>query len=311
MTDLPKGIREELGNYFSFPVLSPETIQKSSDGTVKTGFRLDDGNLTEAVLIPSGDRNTACISSQSGCPLACAFCATGGLGFFRNLTAGEIFDQVAYLIRLSGNNTGSHSLSNLVFMGMGEPLLNYDHVKRAIEKITSEDGLGISPQRITLSTVGISDMIIKMTDDKPKFQVALSLHTANNDKRNRIVPVNKKYPVESLTEAMKYYHKVRQKRFTIEYVLFGGFNDSTEDARELAQFCKSFPVKINLISYNAVPGTQFRRPEPHKVQKFSEFLESKNLVVNVRKNRGTDIDAACGQLAARYLIEDQNKQTGL
>jgi 23S rRNA (adenine2503-C2)-methyltransferase len=300
MTNIPQGIREDLQNHFSFPVIHPEVI--------KVGFRLSDSNLTEGVLIPSGSRSTACISSQSGCPLACTFCATGRLGYFRNLTAGEIFDQVVYLTRLAQPETRNQILSNLVFMGMGEPLLNYDQVKLAIEKITSPDGLGMSPQRITVSTVGIPEMIRKMADDKPRYHFALSLHTANNAKRNQIVPVNRKYPLESLSEAMKYYHRITQKRFTIEFILFRDFNDSLADAKELAQFCKSFPVKINLIEYNPVPGSDFRKPEPMKVTAFKEFLESKNMVVNIRGSRGADIDAACGQLAAKFfnVLNDPN-----
>ncbi len=308
MTNLPKEIREDLRSSFSFPFAYPEIFQKSMDGTVKAGFRLADGNLTEGVLIPSGSRNTACISSQSGCPLACTFCATGRLGFFRNLTAGEIYDQVFHLNELALDLTRNPKLDNLVFMGMGEPLLNYDQVKLAIDKITSPNGMEMSPQRITVSTVGIPDMIRKLADDKPRFHVALSLHTASNSKRNRIVPVNRKYPVESLSEAMKYFYNKTGKRFTIEFILFRDFNDTLEDARELASFCRSFPVKVNLIEYNPVPGSGFRKPEPIKVRAFREFLESRNMVVNLRKSRGLDIDAACGQLAAGYIALVKNRQ---
>ena len=311
MTNLPKEIRRELGDHFSFPALHPEHIQKSRDGTLKVAFRTDDGNLTESVLIPSGSRHTACISSQSGCPLGCVFCATGRLGFRRNLTAGEIFDQVSCLSAGEEGLTGkarprmpeANPLSNLVFMGMGEPLLNYEQVKLAIEKITSPGGLGMSPQRITVSSVGIPDLIRKMADDRPRYHFALSLHTANNEKRNRIVPVNRKYPVESLSEAMKYYHKVTGKRFTIEFILFREFNDSVEDAKELATFCRSFPVKINLIGYNPVEGSGYRKPDPLRVEAFRRELERRNLVVNLRKSRGGDIDAACGQLAGKVITD--------
>ena len=254
--------------------------------------------LVEGVLIPSDGRTTACISCQAGCPLACSFCATGQLGFNRNLSFHEIYDQVVLLNMQSKRLFGS-SLTNIVYMGMGEPLLNYDQVLRSVEKITSETGLGISPQRITISSVGIPKMIMKMADDNVKFHFALSLHAANNEKRSRIIPVNKKYPLEELTEALKYYHQKTKKRFTIEYILFNDFNDGIQDARELAVFCKSFPVKINLIEYNSTQNTLFRKSQKARVIAFKEFLETKNLVVNTRKSRGEDIAAACGQLALK------------
>jgi 23S rRNA (adenine2503-C2)-methyltransferase len=257
------------------------------------------------VLIPSGDRATVCISSQVGCALGCKFCATGQIGFTRNLSAGEMFDQVTGMPD-PGYVTGDRAsqipnpesrISNIVFMGMGEPFLNYDNVLGTIEKITSTEGLGMSPQRITVSSVGIPRMIKKMADDDPKYHFALSLHAAADAKRNQIIPFNQKHPLGELTEALRYYHKKTAKRFTIEYILFGNFNDSVNDAKDLALFCRNFPVKINIIEYNPVKGSGFRKSDPEKTRAFVDFLETRNLVVNIRQSRGKDIDAACGQLA--------------
>jgi len=298
MTNLSKETREKLQQNFTFHIVTILKTITSSDGTVKNMFQLHDGLLVEGVLIPSDDRTTACISCQAGCPLACSFCATGQLGFNRNLTFPEIYDQVVLLNKQSKEFFGS-SLSNIVYMGMGEPLLNYDHVLRSVEKITSEAGLGISPQRITISSVGIPKMIMKMADDKVKFHFALSLHAANNEKRSSIIPSNRKFPLEELTEALKYYYQKTKKRFTIEYILFHEFNDTIHDARELALFCKSFPVKINLIEYNSTQNSVFQKSQKAKLLAFKEFLETKNLIVNTRKSRGEDIAAACGQLALK------------
>jgi 23S rRNA (adenine2503-C2)-methyltransferase len=265
--------------------------------------------MVEGVMIPSGDRSTVCISSQVGCALDCKFCATGQFGFKRNLTVGEIFDQVT---RMSDpgfkiRDTGSpipypeSRISNIVFMGMGEPFLNYKNVMGAIEKITSAEGLGMSPQRITVSSVGLPKMIRRMADDDPKYHFALSLHAATDVKRNQIIPYNLKHSLDELTEALKYYNKKTVKRFTIEYILFGNFNDSIADAKDLALFCRNFPVKINIIEYNPVKGSGFVKSDPEKTKAFVDFLESRNLVVNVRESRGKDIDAACGQLAGGQL----------
>jgi 23S rRNA (adenine2503-C2)-methyltransferase len=296
MTNLSKENRQLLEDYFSFRVLQVKDELHDQDGTVKSTFQVDGETLVESVLIPDDNRTTACISSQAGCALACRFCATGMLGFNRNLSFTEIFDQVV-LLNLQSKKYHGKSLSNIVFMGMGEPLMNYEEVRKSIEKITSGDSLGMSPQRITVSSVGIPGMIRKMADDKVRFHFALSLHAATNTKRDQIIPVNKKYPLQELTEALKYYHTKTGKRFTIEYILFRDFNDSIEDARDLAVFCKSFPVKINLIGYNPVEKSGFLQSTAEKTRAFREFLESKNMVVNVRKSRGQSIKAACGQLA--------------
>jgi 23S rRNA (adenine2503-C2)-methyltransferase len=302
MTDLPKSTRQLLSENFSFHTAVPVTRQTSSDGTVKTGFKLHDGRMVEGVRIPSGDRVTICISSQVGCALGCKFCATGTLGFMRSLTAGEIFDQVTGL-KEGGDSaeTGISRISNIVFMGMGEPLLNYENVVAAIGKITSADGLGMSPQRITVSSVGIPKMIRRMADDNPGYHFALSLHAATDEKRSMIIPFNLKHPLGELSDSLRYYHQKTGKRFTIEYILFGGFNDSIADAKDLALYCRSFPVKVNLIEYNPVKDSGFRRSEADRTRAFVQFLESKNMIVNIRESRGKDIDAACGQLAGKHL----------
>lgn len=307
MTNLSMENRQLLEEHFCFPVLQEEKELRDLDGTLKSTFRLPDGTLVESVLIPADNRTTACISSQAGCALACRFCATGILGFRRNLTFTEIFDQVVLLNRQSEKYFGK-PLSNIVYMGMGEPLMNYDEVLKSIEKIISEESLGMSPQRITVSSVGIPAMIRKMADDKVRFHFALSLHAATNAKRDQIIPINKKYPIQELTEALKYYHAKTGKRFTIEYILFKDFNDGLEDAKALALFCKSFPVKINLIAYNPMEKSRFSQSTPEKTRAFREFLENKNMVINERKSRGKNIDAACGQLALIDNIEQQNEK---
>jgi len=308
MSNLPVSTRQFLTCQFTFHTAAPEIQQESRDGTVKTGFRLHDQSLIEGVLIPSGNRFTACISSQAGCQLGCAFCATGKLGFTRNLTAGEIFDQVIFLSRLAGTrkkpeNTPGHPLSNIVFMGMGEPFLNYDAVQQAIGKITSKTSLGLSPQRITVSSIGIPEMIRRMAGDDPGYHFALSLHAANDKKRNALIPFNLHHPLATLIEALKYYHQRCGKRITIEYILFAGINDTPTDAADLASFCRNFPVKINLIEYNPVEETGFSGSDDPTIRHFITLLEKRNLVVNLRRSKGRDIQAACGQLSAERKLK--------
>ncbi|MBE0647346.1 MAG: 23S rRNA (adenine(2503)-C(2))-methyltransferase RlmN [Bacteroidales bacterium] len=300
MSNLPKSVRDQLSETFSFNVFAETGRQQSVDGTQKIGFRLHDGAMIEGVLIPSEERATACISTQAGCALGCTFCATAKLGFSRNLTVAEIVDQVRILNEISHESHGT-SLSNIVLMGMGEPLFNYPHVKRAIELITGEDGMGISPQRITLSTVGVPKVIRQLADDNFKPHLALSLHAATDAKRNKIIPFNQRHPIYELISALVYYHKKTGKRFTVEYLLLREFNDSLADARSLAEFCRNFPVKVNLIEYNPVEGIEFQRSDMKKMKEFKDFLEARNMVVNVRQSRGKDIDAACGQLAAKNI----------
>ncbi len=300
MTNLSFTVRELLKNNFRLLAVKNEISQTARDGTVKIGFRMEEGGIVEGVLIPSGSRSTACISTQAGCPLACDFCATGKLGFVRNLTAGEIFDQVVELGKVSEKQRQG-SLTNIVLMGMGEPLLNYENVIKAIDHMTSPDGLGISPQRITLSTVGISEGIKRLGDDGVRFNLAVSLHTANELKRNAIMPVNKSNPLETLSKAIRYFYEKTGNRITYEYILMKEVNDGLTDAAELARFCKIVPCKINLIEYNPVDRAPFQRSTRERTEQFKAFLESKNLIVNIRKNRGKDIDAACGQLANKII----------
>ena len=299
MTSLPKETREQLKAHFTFDAVTSLSVQQSSDGTRKSLFGLSDGLRVEGVLIPADGRTTACISSQVGCPLGCVFCSTGQLGFSRHLSFSEMYDQVILLNDQSIESSGK-PLSNIVFMGMGEPFLNYDQVQKSIEKITDPDGFAMSPQRITVSTVGIPEKIKKMADDKVKCQLALSLHAATDVKRNEIIPVNKKFPVKEIIDAIKYYHKISGKRITIEYVMLDGFNDGLTDAADLALFCRNFPVKINLIEYNNIHQSRFLPSNRNKIKAFQEFLEKKNIVVNFRKSRGRDIAAACGQLAGQH-----------
>lgn len=298
MTDIPGQLRNQLAQTFTFHTAVDELETESTDGTLKISFRLHDGLAVEGVLIPLNGRTTACISSQAGCALGCTFCATGFLGLHRNLTAGEIVDQV-WLLNRRSITAQLGPLSNIVYMGMGEPLVNYQQVIGSVRFITWEEGLGFSPQRITLSSVGIPKMIRKLADDNVKAQLAVSLHAAADAKRDLIIPFNRTHPLEELIESLIYYVRIRGKRFTIEYLLLKDFNDSLQDAQELAVFCRNFPVKINLIEYNPVEGSLYRRSDVKRMKSFRDFLEARNLVVNVRKSRGKDIDAACGQLAGR------------
>ena len=298
MTNLSKDLRELLKKHFYFQAVSIEHLQISKDKTIKVAFKLKDGLLVEGVLIPVDNRVTACISSQVGCNLGCEFCATGKMGLKRNLTVGEIFHQVTEIMKLA-HERYNLSLTNIVLMGMGEPLLNYNQVLAAIHHITSENGLGMSPQRITLSTVGLPRMIKKLADDQVKFNLAVSLHSANNKKRSGFMPVNKHNSLDDLRDALVYFNQKTGQRITFEYLLMDGVNDSLKDAQEFAEYCKSFPVKINIIEYNSIADKRFRKSPNETFDQFVTFLKSKNLVVNIRRSRGQDIDAACGQLAGK------------
>ena len=296
MKNIGKNLQEVLSENFSIDKIALKDEQLSNDKTLKCAFSIDEKAVVEGVLIPTPRRMTACISSQVGCSLACAFCATGKLKLLRNLTAGEIYDQVYYL-KKEAEKRHDKSLSNIVYMGMGEPLLNYKNVLESINKICSSDGLGMSPKRITVSTAGIHKMIRRLGDDEVKFNLALSLHAANDEKRNKIMEINSNNNLESLKEALEYFHEKTGSRVTFEYIIFDQFNDTIQDARELAEFAKCVPCKINIIEYNPIDGEPFQQAEAKKVDKFAAYLESKNLIVNIRRSRGKDIDAACGQLA--------------
>jgi 23S rRNA (adenine2503-C2)-methyltransferase len=300
MRNVSKEIIELLDEVFVIQHLQITESQKSADRTIKSAFKLFDDNNVEGVLIPTKSRMTACISSQVGCSLSCKFCATGKLDRLRNLNADEMYDQVFMLNELAQKNY-QQKLSNIVYMGMGEPLLNYKNVVNSIEKITSNDGLGMSPKRITVSTAGIAKLIKKLGDDEVKFNLALSLHAANDKKRDYIMPINEQNSLESLKEAIIYFYEKTGTRLTYEYIIFKGFNDEITDAIELAQFAKITPCKINIIEYNPIDDGEFQQAKREKVDAFVTYLESKNLIVNVRRSRGKDIDAACGQLANKLV----------
>ena len=296
MTNLSKPLREKLKEQFAFQPLTIDHSQFSEDGTIKTRFLTDDQFPIEGVMIPSKKRSTACVSSQIGCSLSCSFCATGKMKRERNLTAAEIYDQVV-MINQQAQEHQSRGLTNIVYMGMGEPLLNYKEVMQSVRYITSEEGLGISPKRITISTAGIAKMIRKMADDDLGCHLALSLHAADDEKRNRIMPINEQNNLASLIEAMQYYQAKTNKHLTFEYILFEGFNDSMDDAKKLFEICKKVPAKINIIEYNPIEGFAMVKPSTDSIGNFARFLEARGIVVNVRRSRGKDIDAACGQLA--------------
>lgn len=296
MTNLSLATREMLQADFDLFVLDTKDKQVSNDRTIKSAFQLKDTNVVEGVLIPTESRMTACISSQVGCSLTCKFCATGKLKRLRNLESYEIYDQVVEI----KNQSESHyniPLSNIVYMGMGEPLLNYANVLDSIEKITSPQGLGMSPKRITVSTAGIAKMITRLGDDEVKFNLALSLHAANDEKRSAIMPINEQNSLDSLKEALNYFYSKTGSKVTFEYIIFKDFNDSLQDAEELAKYCAQIPSKVNIIEYNPIDGGEFQQADAHKVDAFANYLEQKGIIVNVRRSRGKDIDAACGQLA--------------
>lgn len=303
MGNIPKTTREWLSEKFSLQIVTTAEAQYSSDRTIKSSFQLHDNNLVEGVLIPTRERVTACVSSQVGCSLTCSFCATGYMDRKRNLESFEIYDQVV-LIRDQAQEKYGQALTNIVYMGMGEPLLNYANVLKSIEQITSPEGLGMSPRRITVSTAGIAKMIQKLGDDQVKFNLALSLHAANDTKRNQIMPINESNTLQALKAALLYFFEKTGNEITLEYIVFNKFNDTIEDARELYEFAKGIPCKINLIEYNPIAQSSFVNAEADAIAKFSAFLESKRMIVNIRRSRGRDIDAACGQLAGKKAPSD-------
>ncbi|WP_421891296.1 23S rRNA (adenine(2503)-C(2))-methyltransferase RlmN [Marinoscillum sp.] len=296
MTNLSKGLREKLESEFVLRPISIATSQKSNDGTIKSAFKLYDNELIEGVLIPADDRMTACVSSQVGCSLSCKFCATGYMDRKRNLDPGEIYDQVV-AIDAQAKKDFNLPLSNIVFMGMGEPLLNYANVLEGINRITAEDGLNMSPKRITVSTAGIAKMIKKLADDEVRFNLALSLHAADDKKRNQIMPINESNTLEALREALMYFYQKTQNKITFEYILFYNFNDTLEDAENLLKFARQIPSKINIIEYNPISEANFKNTEEDRLEKFANYLKKNKVTVNIRRSRGKDIDAACGQLA--------------
>ncbi len=296
MTNISKTTRQILEDDFVINHIRVDQIQRSTDGTIKNAVRLHDGLVVESVLIPTPTRTTACVSSQVGCSLDCRFCATARLKRMRNLNPDEIYDQV---IAIDNESRLYHDrpLSNIVFMGMGEPLMNYNNVIKAIEKITSPDGLGMSPKRITVSTSGVPKIIKKMADDQVRFQLAVSLHSAIDQVRTSIMPFNKNFPLLDLIESLQYWYEKTKSRVTYEYVVWKGINDQKKDIDALLRFCTYIPCKVNLIEYNPIDDGEFRQASPVAITNYIQALEAKGVVVNVRRSRGKDIDAACGQLA--------------
>ncbi len=298
MSNLGLSLREKLKEKFVINAVAVLKSQISNDRTIKNAFILADSKIIEGVLIPTTERMTACVSSQVGCSLSCKFCATGYMDRERNLNADEIYDQVVLIARQALDNYNV-PLSNIVYMGMGEPLLNYSNVLRSIDRITSPDGLNMSSKRITVSTAGIAKMIKRLGDDEVKFNLALSLHAANDQKRNEIMPINEQNTLEVLAEALKYYYAKTRNAVTYEYIVFNDFNDNLSDAAELAAFCKHIPCKVNLIEYNPIVFADFQNAEGDKIDQFAEYLQKQGIVTNIRRSRGKDIDAACGQLAVK------------
>lgn len=297
MTNLSRELRGKLEAHFSFPAVKVDHVQRSTDGTMKSSFLLEDGNHVEGVLIPTDKRQTACISSQAGCSLSCKFCATGYLEKQRNLDFDEIYDEVC-LINKQSLETSGKKLTNIVYMGMGEPLLNYQNVLKSIERITASDGLAMSPKRITVSTAGIAKMIRRLGDDKVRFNLALSLHAPDDRKRSQVMPINEKNDLKSLVDALNYFYLETKNEITFEYILFKDFNDNIADADALIRLYRQTPVKvINLIEYNPIDQGGFAKPAPEAVDAFMDYLSRHRVNVRLRRSRGKDIDAACGQLA--------------
>lgn len=296
MSDLPKAFRAHLAERMVLRPIQLAEEQRSQDGTVKCAFKTWDGHVVEGVLIPTPTRLTACISSQIGCSLTCSFCATGKLKRIRNLDAQEIYDQVVLIDQLA-QKYYQQGLTNIVYMGMGEPLLNYANTMRSAERISAEDGLGMSPRRITVSTAGIAKMIRKLADDGARFNLALSLHAANDAKRDRIMPINEQNSLTELKDALRYYTRTTGKDVTFEYILLRGFNDSLADAQELVKYASDVHAKVNLIEYNPIDAGGFGRTDAQDAEAFQQHLDKKGIIARIRRSRGRDIDAACGQLA--------------
>ncbi len=301
MSNISLSTRELLKTHFVINHIQVDLMQHSTDGTIKNAVKLFDQKIVESVLIPTSKRITACVSSQVGCSLDCNFCATARLKRMRNLNPDEIYDQVV-AIKEEAETYFQRPLTNIVFMGMGEPLLNYANVIEAIDKITSPEGLGMAARRITLSTVGITKMIRKMADDGVKFNLAVSLHSAINETRSRLMPINDTNPVEELGEALKYWYDKTKRQVTYEYVIWDRINDDERHALALAKFCKIIPSKVNIIQYNPIDEGEFRQAKPEAVEMYVRILENQGIVAKVRKSRGQDIDAACGQLANKNEV---------
>ncbi len=298
MSNLSKSLRDLMDQTFLIRAIKIDKVQKSVDGTIKTRFKLHDGHLIESVLIPvpRDNRYTVCVSTQVGCSLTCKFCATGKMKRVRNLEAAEIYDQVV-LVNRQAEEIFDHPLTNIVYMGMGEPLLAYKSMMKSVEHITSPEGLHMSPRRITVSTAGIAKAILRLAEDDVKFNLALSLHAADDEKRNEIMPINESNNLSVLMAAIKEFYRVTKNRISFEYILLQGVNDDIEDAKKLAKLCGHFPVRVNIIEYNPIENAEFVKTAIDKMDAFANYLTDQGVVVTVRRSRGKDIDAACGQLA--------------
>jgi 23S rRNA (adenine2503-C2)-methyltransferase len=296
MSNLGKGLREQMAQRFVINGVLENIVQKSKDGTVKLGMMLHDKRMVEGVMIPDDDRSTGCVSSQVGCSLSCSFCATGFLKRERNLSAGEIYDQVVLLNKHAQEHNGK-PLTNIVYMGMGEPLLNYDNVMQSIKLITSPDGLNMAAKRITVSTSGIARGIKRMADENVKFNLALSLHAPTDEKRDKVMEINISNNLDTVIESLNYFYSKTGNKITFEYILFDGVNDSLADAEHLIALYHRVPAFVNIIEYNPVEGVPYKRAKAEKRDMFVNYLRKRGIEVRVRRSRGKDIDAACGQLA--------------
>jgi len=301
MTNLSKDLRLFLNTKFSIPHIKIRHFQRSLDGTVKNAIELKDKLVVESVLIPSKQRTTACVSSQVGCSLDCKFCATARLKNMRNLTPDEIVDQVVEADLQSKQYYG-HPLTNIVFMGMGEPLLNYDNVMKAIDKITSDKALGMAAKRITVSTSGIPKRIRQMADDNPRVGLAVSLHSAIDEIRTELMPVNKRQGgLDELLKSLQYWYQKTKSKITFEYLVFKGINDDDRSIEALVKYARKIPSKINLIEYNPIDdGDVFQQADENVLKKYKKALNQAGIIATLRQSRGQDIDAACGQLANKF-----------
>lgn len=294
MTTLSRALRDELGAAFRFPSIVLEELRESADGTRKYLWTLVDGEAVESVMIPSARRDTFCISSQAGCALACAFCATGMFGYKRNLTVGEIVDQVRHLQK--SREEAGHG-ANLVFMGMGEPLMNWENLRAALDLLVDNRYFDIGARRITVSTIGLPDRIVALGEEFPQVRLAVSLHAAIDEVRDRIVPINRRYPLRQLLAACRLWCEATGKRMTFEYLHLPGVNDRSEDVAAMARAVEGLSVQVNLMRYNPIPGADFRRPSAVETERFRDALRrAARVPVTIRRSRGLDIEGACGQL---------------
>ena len=296
MTNISKDLRDVLDNHFVINHIQVDKIQKSFDGTIKNALKLHDDHTVESVLIPTDDRTTACVSSQVGCSLDCKFCATSKLKRMRNLNPDEIYDQVV-TINDQSLKYFNRPLSNIVYMGMGEPLMNYNNLVKSIEKISSDKGLNMSQKRIVVSTSGIPKMIKKLADENLKVNLALSLHSAIEETRNKIMPFSKKFSLDEIKDSLIYWYSKTKRKITFEYIVWKDINDSIEHIIALVNYCKSIPSKVNLIEYNSIGDQNFESANQNIINLYKDMLEKNRITVTVRRSRGKDIDAACGQLA--------------